>query len=530
MRLLFGVLALLSIMAGTAGHARAADYYSVYTGLGGGTYYSETPFGLCGSLAADDGELQANPGPYTRVCEIRRHGTTNVWAVVYYRVTSSGNISGVSNVSTLAGGNTCFNSFYATAPGNSGAGATTYGVGDVPCSPCPDGQEWNASTLVCEAPECDEDETYDESISACRPVCDETDVFHYSSMSCKPQCPVGKAYERTPLSNGKIPLGLLAVPTVNGCKVDYNFWCVEDTKAPAPDGPPQGYFRDDEYTGKICLNWWTYTETLPTTIEAQIIFEEESEAAGFYDPSSTAVADDVKGYDTEAVTVEDDTAPMSEPADVTAVHVLCSGGEKRIAITVNGVLEEAIFLGPCSQPNEEYEPSGPIGPESEHFALMAKMTELASEEEEQTGVLGEVRDALTGIAEKVEGIYDSLTGEGEGCEGSDCVIDGGSLPSEADPEGAYTRRHAEGAEGVSDLLDGATLAGDSDLQEFMTDIQPIWPSTVPACLSWDIDIVFWGETHFEPPCWLWDMLAIFLKLFAVVCAWGLLFGARSREA
>lgn len=394
------------------------------------------------------------------------------------------------------------------------------------CDVCPDGLEWNSTDLTCEEPACPTGEVWDDQLSACRAECEGANFFHYSTLQCRPQCPVGLTYQRMLITNRVIPAGSISVPTVMGCKVEYHYWQVEDTREPISG---EGYFHGDDYTGSVVLNWWTFTEAIPVTLVTQAEYEEATGTAGYFEEESVSVGVDVKGYDLSAVQGVEES-PMEEAGDVTAVHVLCSGGEKRIAITVNGTLEEAIFLGPCSVPDQEFVPGDPSLATPSLASIQAALSTMSEGGEEQAGILGEIRDTANTIGEKLQSLYDGIVGTGEECTGEGCQIDGGAFPTEADPEGAYTREFSEGSEGVGEALEGATLSGDSDLQDFMTDIQPIWPETVPGCLSWDVDVVFWGATHFEPPCWLWDMLAIFLKLFAVVCAWGLLFGARAREA
>lgn len=382
------------------------------------------------------------------------------------------------------------------------------------CEPCPDGETWNAGSYQCEVPECEPGETWDASVSVCRAECTGTDFYHYSSGQCRAQCPVGLTYKNLVISNKAIPQSTLVVPTVNGCRVDYHKWCVEDMREPASG---EGYFHGADYTGQVCMNWWTYVETIPIDIVSQEDWEEATGGSGYYDGDSTVEAD-VLGSDLGAVAMNVET-PMEDAGDVTAVHVLCSGGVKRIAITVNGVLDESIFLGPCSEVDGPYTPGG-LAQDEATAQLQTAVAEVLEKQDEQRDVL----DAIEALAEEVKGMARSMAvsmgvaepeeGEGEG---------GGIFTGPGADDDPYTSPYEDGLAGV--IQDAQDNLDVTSFDEWRDGLIPTLPSDVPACLTFTLEVPFYDRSYpITPDCRVWDWLRIIFIASTLAGCYGVVLG------
>jgi len=300
------------------------------------------------------------------------------------------------------------------------------------------------------------------------------------------------------------------------------------------------YYSGEYFTGKVCQTWWEYEHLMESyDVISQQQYEEETGSSGYYE-----------GDDHEPIFLQLETIPNlltafthlgpSEAVDIVASHFLCLGGVYRLVITVNGVPDEVEFFGACPQQNQDLV-GGEVEPDASNQRLVrveANTVDIKDTQEEQTTLLEDIGELLDEVKESLRQVAVAMGvtagGEGDpdpGCVGEDCGIDPGQFETEASPEAMYERQYGEGLEGVGEALQGASeLSGTSALSEFFTELQPVWPTSVPACLSWDIEVIFLGEIHFEPPCWLWDMLKTFLLLSAVVFAWSLMFGSNRNPA
>jgi hypothetical protein len=400
----------------------------------------------------------------------------------------------------------------------------------------------NEATGQCEQPECEEGEIWDEDIQACRAECSEEEFFHYETQSCQKQCPVGKEATAQVVSNAPLRPstgpGATQIPTINGCAAEHHFKCIPDETR---DGG--GYYSGADYTGRVCLNWWTYYEAWPVEMISQAEYEEQTGGAAGYTGESASPA--VTGMDLDSNAGQQDVYAEGDDAiDITSVSTLCLAGTKRMTFMVNGSLEHVVFLGPCAEPDEDVPAPGPTGDaalarvESKVDTANVALQAAADQQDTDSAKLDALQttgDEIKALAEALgtsmenvqEAIENLSSGSGEEtCEGEGCQIDGGAFPT-VNPEELYEKKYENAGEGIAEVAGAAgALNAESQLHQFMTDLQPVWPTTVPECLSWSIVAPVVGTVEVQPPCFMWDLLAAFTRLIAVITAWGMLFGVR----
>lgn len=498
-----------------------------------GVQTAGTPFALCGMIC------EAVSGVYDPYCSgyggaaiapkcgVRRR--SNGTMELYIRALSGSWISDDITVTVNSGGDSCIQSWFTGL----GLGAGPYDNAGA-CAMCPAPQEWDAATQSCVEPSCDVGEVYDEEIAACRAECTDPDeFFHYGELSCKKTCPAGLAGSEAFVTNKVFEID--ADSTVNGCPVVVRF-----VEIPDLDYGGGTYYHGANWTGKMYYNWFEY-QAYPVdfSVISQSQYEAETGSPGYYEGEVGAAAIRSVPNLLDIEIVEFDLG-HDVPIDIADVHFLCLGGQYRVVQTINGVVDDVEFLGACGAEGEVSTVNPGSADQVNIARVEQKVDAVKVDTAESKTILDEISDAVGTMGEALEEIRVALMGEvgggdpGEGgaCEGEGCApLDPGEFPTEADPEAMYTREYSEGAEGVGEALAGASaLSPTGEIQSFFSDLQPIWPTSVPACLAWDIEVIFLGEIHFEPPCWLWDMLKAFLLLAAVVMAWGLMFGSNRSAA
>ncbi len=311
--------------------------------------------------------------------------------------------------------------------------------------------------------------------------------------------------------------------------MSHHWQCIGDDKDAGG-----GYYQGAEYTGQVCANWWEYDETIPVTLIAQDAYEEETGAAGYY---AGEQAKALIGVDNAAAAGElKEIAEGDEAVQLSAVHTMCIAGTKRIVFMVNGALEKAVFLGPCSEVDEEYTPPGPNGDEGlariegkvevvdntvDHIAAQQ---DAESETLSETKTLAEQIKALAeGLGESVADVAAAVANLGDGEEPGEPGE--GVYPTACGGEGnpCYTQQFPNGLGQAFE--DANAQVQNGQVPTWMNGIMPTLPTEVPQCLSLQFTVpVFHWQVDFSPPCLFWDFAKYMLLLSTLFSVYGIMFG------
>lgn len=361
------------------------------------------------------------------------------------------------------------------------------------CQVCPEGEEWNEEEAQCEPPDCEEGEIHDDEIDACRQQCEENEVYLYESQTCKLQCQPGKTSAYGYLGNRSLDVEG-EVFTVNGCPATAHVQCAADT---------EGYigqtFGAQHITGQMCLITFSYTEEIEQTVEFQVVYEDE--LAGEFGYSGEGAGEASLDGEVEEPTVaewHDLTEGGLEPFSIGNRKYVCRNGTAAWVYEVDGVEGEIEVVGACPTDNEELDTAA-----SSPQAIAPQLQGLAEGQEEQTGILAEIQGAIASL----------------GGEESPFNIEWGEFTA---PEGepGYERQHEDG---LSDVL-GEDDLSDTELSEALDSAVPDFSAiTAPACFAWEFETMFTGPFTFEPPCFMWDVLANLVLAMAAFIAWQIIF-------
>jgi len=522
MRRLF--FALFAILIAAKAHADPVDNYRIdsqsydpATGLAipgtAESFYVQYPPQACGVLHAKRAEQFDGPpavaNGVTPSCAWR-NASPGVFTVAYGQA-SSGTYLFLYNPIPLGPSGSQGDSCWRTASVNAVYGTTP----PAGCEMCPDGQEWNAGAMACEAAECPDGEQFDPLLETCRPSCESPEFYHYDTASCKAQCPTGKSSPYYALSN-KSDIGLIATSTVNGCPVQRHFKCVVDTAE-------NSYYHGDEYTGQQCISWWEYSDELEVTMISQEQYEEETGSPGYYegDDHSPVIRGDTPSPGT-SVTIENISTAPDEAIDLVAVQSVCLGGVERLVITVNGAPEEVIFFGSCADINEDFVTPDRPSSNTSSAAIAAKVDTAIAKADENKSILDEFKALTDEIKTMTQGIGTAM-GIMSGGEGEDPPAEF-SGPEVGD---AYESEHADGMDGVvKDAQDGIE---NSALEDWLEGLTPSLPTEVAECPSWSFvpPMIGGAEVTFAPDCRIWDWLKALFYVGSVAACYGIVLGRRA---
>lgn len=403
----------------------------------------------------------------------------------------------------ITGGDPCW-----SAARSAGGNGYVIGLAPAGCNVCVEPEVWDDVAKRCVAPDCDDGEIWDDEISACRAECSsEDEYYHYASSSCVAKCPTGLSSPHRPISN-KPTIGTLVTSTVNGCPVDHHYYCV-------PDVSPGGYYHGDQYTGKVCINWFTYKQEM---VEYDVISQEQycaetGACEGYLGEPEPAV---ISGFaDDAALAAEFIRFAETAAINIEETKFLCLAGVYRLITTINGTVDDVEFFGACSKQDEDFTPPGPS--QNEYDArLEAKVDDIKQKADDSKTILDAIKDLaddIKGMTTQVASSLGITTGEGE---------DPGEGGEFEGPEGdSYEVRYPGG---VGDAMDDVGFsAGPLGALKDAALLDLVGVDYV-ACPSWTFVAPFIGEFEFNPPCQIWDLLAAMVLVMATLGAWVIIFG------
>jgi hypothetical protein len=487
---------------------------------------STTPFDLCApGVAHLAGSGMFNPygGTIVPSCALGwRLGSEATMILFLSRDTSTGAYgasfpiyNGATGAHRINSNTDCYGQYYFTiAPstwtnylsGAPGPGKTPGDFAASACAVCPDGESFNTTTNACEEDPCDEGEIWDTQINACREECDVDSFFFYdySAGQCAAQCPAGKTANTALRTNYPVRVPDDGTVRINGCVAQVKELCHWD-----PDM--------DSATGWSCAYVFTYIGTIPEIITAQVV--EDQGGAGYY-TGEAGDSGEPTGVQFDGP-VEKVALPSEEAAELQEQYYICQLGQPKMIVITDQYSSQVNMLGTCPSVNAGVEQRP--GAQS---AAAEKLQEVVDNQGEQNTLLAAIQEMLDNLNVS----FSAFTGEGEGeeeggCTGAECEIDPGEAGDPAEAEGLYARTQEDGLPGA--LADVPNLSADSDLNTFFNDLQPAWPTSVPACLAWDFELMFVGEIHFEPPCAIWDVIKVVLLGLTIAGAWSLIFVRRA---
>jgi hypothetical protein len=470
-------------------------------------FRNENPPALCGPLVAHTnilGTTTAMMANASATCQWRK--TASLSIQLCFAKLPNGSCYGGVILGTPAS-NCWANSIYAISStfGHDNPGACAYG---------PPGCEWNPATETCENPPCPSGEEFDDEIGACRAQCTEGEFYHYNSAKCVPRCPSGLSSPDLLISNGR-NLGTLVTSTVNGCPVEHHFTCEVDVQ-------DTGYYHGDDYTGQVCLNWFTYKQ-LPDLyrVITQEEWEAETGSAGYYTGEDEGLNMTNFSPPQNLATITYPIETTEDPAELQLVYTTCQAGIRRAVITVNGTIEEVIFGGACPQQDQGFET--PSRPKPGEATTGEKIDNILEKQDEAKGLMDDVKDVVDEVKDlgqrmaNVLGVGDD---EGEG-EGED---PGPTGPTETpDVSEQYTSDYEHGLDGViQGAQDGLATTG---ITSWLNGLVPALPSSVPECLTFTLNVPFYArEFDITPDCRVWEWLRIIFLMSTIAGCYGVIFG------